>query len=92
MKYKTLSSFNNMPITRDAAVQSCLLTPFRMHTNLELVEYAAECIFQLGCKNVVPYVLLSNICTAIGKWDNIKTVRESVKDTGIKRDTWMQLD
>ena len=38
---------NNMPVTCDAAGWSCLISFCRMHTNLELQEYAAEHIFRL---------------------------------------------
>jgi len=86
---------NNMPITPDAAVWSCLLSACRMHNNLQLGEYTAERIFQLGCKDAAPYVLLSNIYATAGRWDDIKKVRKLMKDRGIKKTpgcSWIEIN
>lgn len=40
--------------------------------------------FQLGCKYVALYVLLSNISNVIGKWDDIQNVRKLMKGIGIQ--------
>eukprot|EP01018_Ginkgo_biloba_P002632 Gb_30097 [translate_table: standard] len=63
---------NTMPIKPDAVMWGCLLGACRKHNNIELGECAAEHIFQLDPRNATPYVLLSNMYAAAGRWDDIE--------------------
>jgi pentatricopeptide repeat protein len=76
---------NNMPIKPDASVWGCLLGACRIHNNIELGEWAAEQIFELEPQKAAPYVLLSNIYAATGRWDGIERVRKMMEDRGIKK-------
>eukprot|EP01018_Ginkgo_biloba_P018660 Gb_14850 [translate_table: standard] len=73
-----------MPIKPDAVVWRSLLGACRIHANVELGERVAEHLFELDPKYVAPYVLLSNIYAAAGKWDDIQKVRKMMKDRGVK--------
>jgi pentatricopeptide repeat protein len=84
-----------MPIKPDAAVWSCLLGACRIHNNIELGECVAEHLFELDPKNAAPYVLLSNIYAAAGRWDDIEKVRKMMKDRGIKKTpgcSWIEVN
>jgi pentatricopeptide repeat protein len=76
---------NKMPIKPDASVWGCLLSACRIHNNTELAEHAAEHLFELVPQNAAPYVVLSNIYAAAGKWDDIEKVRKMMKDRSIKK-------
>eukprot|EP01018_Ginkgo_biloba_P031727 Gb_14403 [translate_table: standard] len=86
---------NNMPIKPDAAVWGSLLAACRVHTNIEIGEHAAECLFELHPKSVAPYVLLSNIYAAAGRWDDIEKVRKMMKDRRVKKNpacSWIEVN
>eukprot|EP01018_Ginkgo_biloba_P023999 Gb_36140 [translate_table: standard] len=76
---------NKMPIKPDAAVWGSLLGACRIHSNIELGEHVAECLFELDPENAAPYVLLSNIYAAAGRWDGIEKVRNMMKDRRVKK-------
>eukprot|EP01018_Ginkgo_biloba_P024055 Gb_37632 [translate_table: standard] len=86
---------NKMPIEPDATVWVSLLGACRVHTNVELGECVAEHLFELDPKNPAPYVLLSNIYAAAGRWDDIEKVRKMMKDRGVKRKpgcSWIEVN
>eukprot|EP01018_Ginkgo_biloba_P036740 Gb_04648 [translate_table: standard] len=76
---------NKMPIKPDATVFRCLLGACRIYNNIELGERVAEHLVELDPENPAPYVLLSNIYAAAGRWDDTETVRRMMKDKGIKK-------
>eukprot|EP01018_Ginkgo_biloba_P021391 Gb_16102 [translate_table: standard] len=71
---------NKMPIEPDAAVWGCLLGACRIYNNIEIGECVAEHLFELDPQNATPYVLLSNIYAAAGRWEGIDKVRKIMKD------------
>jgi len=92
---EALDFINDMPIKPDATVWSCLLGACRKHDNIELGELAVEHVFELDSKHAGPYVLLSNIYAAAGRWDDIEKVRKLMKDGGLKKTpqyTWIEIN
>eukprot|EP01018_Ginkgo_biloba_P018551 Gb_27291 [translate_table: standard] len=86
---------NKMPIKPDATVWGCLLGACRVHNNMELGEHVAEKLFELDPKNVAPYVLLSNIYAAAGKWDDSEKVWKMMKERKVKKKpgcSWIEVD
>eukprot|EP01018_Ginkgo_biloba_P034725 Gb_12551 [translate_table: standard] len=86
---------NRMPMKPDAAVWGCLLAACRIHNNLDLGECVAERLFELDPKNAAPYVLLSNIYAAAGRWDDIEKVRKIMKDRRVKKKpgcSWIEIN
>eukprot|EP01018_Ginkgo_biloba_P002503 Gb_20572 [translate_table: standard] len=86
---------NKMPIKPDATVWRCLLGACRIHTNIELGELVAERLLKLDPKNAAPYVLLSNIYAAAGRWDGIENVRRMMKDRRVKKTpgcSWIEVN
>eukprot|EP01018_Ginkgo_biloba_P002732 Gb_33135 [translate_table: standard] len=89
------SFINNMPIKPDATVWRCLLGACRIHNNIELGERVAGYLFELDPKNAAPYVLLSNIYAAAGKWDDTENVRRMMKERGVKKTpgcSWIEVN
>eukprot|EP01018_Ginkgo_biloba_P021393 Gb_16101 [translate_table: standard] len=86
---------NKMPIKPDASVWGCLLGACRIHNNLELGERVAEHIFELDPTNSGPYVLLSNMYAAVGRWDDIEKVRNMMKDRKVVKTpgcSWIEVN
>jgi len=76
---------NKMPMEPDAAVWGALLGACRIHTNVEIGEYAAEQLLELNPKSVTPYVLLSVIYAAAGRLAEIEKLRKMVKNRRVKK-------
>eukprot|EP01018_Ginkgo_biloba_P031907 Gb_25356 [translate_table: standard] len=86
---------NKIPIKSDTAVLVSLLGACRMHSNVELGEWVAERLFELEPEIDAPYVLLSNIYAAAGKWDGIARVRKMMKDRRVKKTpgcSWIEVN
>eukprot|EP01018_Ginkgo_biloba_P002101 Gb_06088 [translate_table: standard] len=76
---------NKMPIKPDASVWGSLLGACKIHGNIELGEQVAERLFELNPKDATPYVLLSNMYAAAGKWDDSEKMRKMMKDRRVKK-------
>ncbi|XP_057825853.2 pentatricopeptide repeat-containing protein At4g02750 [Cryptomeria japonica] len=84
-----------MPFRPAAIVWICLLGACRMHNNVELGEYVADQIFKLEPENTAPYVLLSNIYAAAGRWSDIEKVRKKMRGRDMKKKpgcSWIELN
>eukprot|EP01018_Ginkgo_biloba_P031733 Gb_22996 [translate_table: standard] len=86
---------NKMPIKPDAAVWAALLGACRIHNNLELGECAAERLIELDPKILAPYVLLSNIYAAAGRWDDIEKLKQKMNDKSLSKKpgcSWIEIN
>jgi len=71
---------NRMSIKPDATIWMSLLAACRIHSDAELGEQVAECLFELDPTNDATYVLLLNIYAADGRWDDFKRIRALMKE------------
>eukprot|EP01018_Ginkgo_biloba_P002102 Gb_06089 [translate_table: standard] len=86
---------NKMTLKPDATVWGCLLGACKIHNNIDLGEHVAERLFELDPKNASPYVLLSNIYAAAGKWDDSEEVRKMMRGRKVKKKpgcSWIEVD
>eukprot|EP01018_Ginkgo_biloba_P019270 Gb_14391 [translate_table: standard] len=86
---------NKMPVKPEAAVWVSLLGACRIHVNIELGERVAQRLFQMDPKNTAPYVLLSNIYAAAGRWDDIEKVRKMMIDRSVRKKpgrSWIEVN
>ncbi|TXG62805.1 hypothetical protein EZV62_009799 [Acer yangbiense] len=86
---------DQMVVEPDATVWKAFLASCRVHGNLELGERAAKNLFELEPKNAMPYVLLSNMYSAAGKWDAAASIRKLMKSRGISKEpgcSWIELN
>eukprot|EP01018_Ginkgo_biloba_P034753 Gb_24825 [translate_table: standard] len=85
---------NGMPFEPDAIMWGALLGACRIHGNLDLGERVAVYLFELESHSAAPYVLLSNIYAAGGRWDDVAKVRKLMKDRGVKKNpgcSWIEV-
>ncbi|XP_057868710.2 pentatricopeptide repeat-containing protein At1g09410, mitochondrial [Cryptomeria japonica] len=86
---------NKMPIKPDAAVWLSMLAASRIQGKMDIGEYAAERLLELQPSYATPYVLLSNMYAAGGKWDKIEKVRKLMKTQGVEKKpgcSWMEVN
>ncbi|XP_022757221.1 pentatricopeptide repeat-containing protein At2g03880, mitochondrial [Durio zibethinus] len=84
-----------MDVEPDATVWKALLAACRVHGNLELGERAAKNLFELEPTNAVPYIMLSNMYSASGKWEDAARIRRMMKSRGITKEpgfSWIEIN
>ncbi|XP_010255496.1 PREDICTED: pentatricopeptide repeat-containing protein At4g21065 [Nelumbo nucifera] len=92
---KAKEILEKMTIRPDATVWKAMLAACRIHGNLELGERAAMNLFELEPANAVPYVLLCNMFSAAGRWDDAASIRKLMKSRGICKEpgcSWMEIN
>ncbi|ONK69333.1 uncharacterized protein A4U43_C05F21750 [Asparagus officinalis] len=84
----------SMPVEPTAAIWCSLLGACRVHSNHQLAEVAAENLLELEPENPGNYVLVSNVFAAMGKWEEVDTVRAMMEDKGLRKEpalSWIEL-
>ncbi|KAK9692269.1 hypothetical protein RND81_09G252800 [Saponaria officinalis] len=76
----------DLPFEPDANIWGALLGASRLHGNIELAKLATEHLFVLKPEHSGYYVLLSNMLSEAGRWDEATRVRELMKSRGVKKD------
>lgn len=72
-----------MPFKRVAVAWLSLLGACRIHGDLERGSRAAKICIELNPKNATPYIMMSHIYAASGRWDDVARMREALKNLGI---------
>ncbi|GMH28817.1 hypothetical protein Nepgr_030660 [Nepenthes gracilis] len=62
-----------------------LLSACRTHSNSHLGEIVGKQLIEKDPADIGPYVLLSNIYAAEGRWDDVENVRKLMKDKGLQK-------
>ncbi|KAM7264562.1 hypothetical protein ACFE04_002245 [Oxalis oulophora] len=83
------SVMGSMPMAYkdDPIIWEVLLSSCRVHDNLTLAKRAAEELIRLDPKNSAPYVLLGNIYSSLGRWDDARNIREMMIDKQVTKNT-----
>ncbi|KAA8514997.1 hypothetical protein F0562_018216 [Nyssa sinensis] len=84
----------NMPMKANSMVWLALLSACKMHSNLELAERAAKCVFDLEPHCSAAYVLLSNLYAFSNRWSDVARIRRKMKQRGITKQpgcSWVTL-
>ncbi|XP_077247271.1 pentatricopeptide repeat (PPR) superfamily protein [Tasmannia lanceolata] len=74
-----------MPIRPTVSVWGALLGACRVHGKPQLGQIAAANLFELDRHDSGNHVLLSNMLSAAGRWEEATEVRKEMKDVGIKK-------
>ncbi|KAI4365234.1 hypothetical protein MLD38_021234 [Melastoma candidum] len=74
---------DKIPCKDDGVVWEVVLSSCRVHANVSLAKRAAEELLRIDPCNSTPYVLLANIYSSLGRWDEVRAVREKMDDAGV---------
>ncbi|KAI4332376.1 hypothetical protein L6164_017291 [Bauhinia variegata] len=78
---------DQMPYKDDPVVWEVVLSSCRIHANLGLAKRAAEELFRLDPQNSAAYVLLANMYSSLGRWDDARAIRDLMIDKQVRKDT-----
>lgn len=76
---------SSMPMTPDVAIWGALLGACRIHRDTERAERVGKVIKELDQNHIGCQVLLSNVYSASGRWNEAKALRENVELIGRKK-------
>ncbi|GAV84901.1 PPR domain-containing protein/PPR_2 domain-containing protein/DYW_deaminase domain-containing protein, partial [Cephalotus follicularis] len=79
------SFIERMPYEPDVRIWNVLLAACRIHKNIELGEEVSKKIQRIGPYGTGNFVLLSNMYSAVGRWDDAAHIRIVQKDQGFKK-------
>ncbi|KAL5565543.1 hypothetical protein UlMin_028707 [Ulmus minor] len=86
---------DQMDVKPDATIWKALLAACRVHGNIELGERAAKNLLELEPSNSASYVLLSNMYSAAGRWEDAARIRRLMKSKGISKEpgcSWIEIN
>ncbi|XP_047972581.1 pentatricopeptide repeat-containing protein At2g01510, mitochondrial [Salvia hispanica] len=84
-----------MEFEPDSTMWKSLLSACRKHGNLDLAKRAAAALIELEPQDPVAYVLLSNMYSAAGKWEEAASTRSSMKVKGVVKEpgrSWVEMN
>ncbi|XP_010538066.1 PREDICTED: pentatricopeptide repeat-containing protein At4g21300 [Tarenaya hassleriana] len=82
---EAFETIKSMPFPADAGVWGTLLGACRVHRNVELAKVASSNLLDLDPQNSGYYVLLSNTHADAGHWENVLSVRNLMKERGVRK-------
>nr|KYP32277.1 Putative pentatricopeptide repeat-containing protein At3g23330 family [Cajanus cajan] len=88
------SFIQRMPFEADVRVWSALLAACRTHKNIEMAEQVSKKIQLLGPEGTVNFVLMSNIYSSVGRWDDAAHIRSIQRHQGYKKSpgcSWIEI-
>ncbi|KAA3472050.1 pentatricopeptide repeat-containing protein [Gossypium australe] len=74
-----------MPVRPNAPIWGALLGACRIHRNAEIAERVGNILIPLLPEHSGYYVLLSNIYARTNRWENVETMRQMMKEKGVKK-------
>ncbi|KAM5577163.1 pentatricopeptide repeat-containing protein [Rosa sericea] len=91
---KACKMIQEMPFEADFGIWGALLAASSVHSNVEIGELAAKNMLDLDPLSSGPYVILSNMYAAAGKWNDVARVRSLMKEHGVKKQqaySWIEI-
>lgn len=90
---KAWKTIQEMPMEPSAVIWVALLSACRVHSNVELAEYALNKLVNMKAENDGSYTLISNIYANARRWKDVARIRQLMKKSGIKKRpgcSWVQ--
>lgn len=83
-----------MPFVPDVRIWGALLAACRTHKNIEMGEQVSKKIQLLGPEGTGNFVLMSNIYSSVGRWDDAAHIRSIQRHHGYKKSpgcSWVEI-
>lgn len=82
-----------MPVAPDGGIWGALLGACKIHGNVEMGERVARQAFESDPENDGYYILMSNMYSSVGRWEDAEQVRGMMKKRGArKRAGWSAME
>ncbi|CAA0835090.1 Pentatricopeptide repeat-containing protein [Striga hermonthica] len=84
-----------MPFEPGPPIWEALLSGCRLHGDMDLGAEAAERLFEMVPKHDGSYILLANMFSTAGRWDDVAKVRKMMRDRGVKKEpgcSWLEVE
>ncbi|KAH7667846.1 Tetratricopeptide-like helical domain-containing protein [Dioscorea alata] len=75
-----------MPVDPDGRIWSSLLGACKIHSDTNLGERVAKKLLELEPNKAEHYILAANLFAGSGKWDDVRRMREKMKEAGLKKE------
>lgn len=85
----------NMPLEPTAAIWGSLLGACRVHSNVEIGDLVGRKLLEIEPVNAGNYVILSNLYASAGRWEDVRNLRELMKEKAVTKDpgrSWVEID
>ncbi|KAJ4733268.1 Pentatricopeptide repeat-containing protein [Rhynchospora pubera] len=82
---EAIDIINNMKIKPDEVIWGSILNGCRIYREKDLAEIATKKLLELDPNNADYTVILANMCSESGLWDEMRTVRKVMRDTESKK-------
>nr|XP_043612370.1 pentatricopeptide repeat-containing protein At3g62890-like [Erigeron canadensis] len=92
---KAVEIINGMPDRPNSLIWSTLLSVCKLKGDTEHAEMAAKHLFNLEPSNAEPYITLSNMYAANGRWKDVEIMRSLMNRKNIKKFaafSWVEVD
>ncbi|KAL0421898.1 UNVERIFIED_CONTAM: Pentatricopeptide repeat-containing protein, mitochondrial [Sesamum latifolium] len=92
---EAMTLIHEMKCEPDAVTWRTLLGACRVHRNMDLAEYAAKKVLSLDPHDAGTYILLSNLYANTQRWDDVASLRRTMKGGGIKKEpgcSWIEIN
>ncbi|XP_059638193.1 pentatricopeptide repeat-containing protein At2g22070-like [Cornus florida] len=92
---KAVDLINGMPHEANSLIWSTLLSVCSTNGDVKHGEMAARRLFKLDPLNAGPYIMLSNMYAACGRWKDVASMRSLMKDRKVKKFaaySWIEID
>ncbi|KAI4980274.1 hypothetical protein ZWY2020_020759 [Hordeum vulgare] len=83
------------PFKDSAILWQALMGACSFHQNLDIGKYAGEKLLLVDPESPASYILLSNIYSAGGRWNDRAKVMKNMREMGLRKDTgksWIELE
>ncbi|KAK9055029.1 hypothetical protein SSX86_026108 [Deinandra increscens subsp. villosa] len=92
---KAVETIKDMPYKPNGLIWSTLLSVCKLNGDIKHGEFAAKQLFELEPYNAEPYITLSNMYAANGRWKDVAAMRSIMNSSKIKKFaafSWVEID
>ncbi|CAO2813035.1 unnamed protein product [Amaranthus hypochondriacus] len=82
-----------MPCKDDPVIWEVLLSSCRLYCDIIVAQNAANELLSLNPRSSTPYVLLANVYSSMGKWEEVRAIRELMSNKNVGKDagySWIE--